>query len=110
MACPRRAGVAGLAIPAALSAGAARVARRPDEQEAQARADAMLAMLHSAGGAAVPVLLHGEGSSCWPALRYARSLGLATRVGLEDVLVMPNGSPAPDNATLVIAALQQSSR
>ena len=58
----------------------------------------------------VPVLLHGEGSSCWPALRHARSLGLATRVGLEDVLVLPDGSPAPDNSALVIAALAQSSR
>ena len=77
----------------------------PDERETHAQADRVLAMLSRCEGPAVPVLLHGEGSSCWPALRYARSLGLATRVGLEDVLVMPDDSPAPDNAALVIAAL-----
>ena len=52
----------------------------------------------------VPLLLHGEGSSCWPALRHAGLSGLATRVGLEDVLTLPDGSPAADNAALVTAA------
>ena len=82
----------------------------PDERETRAEADRLLAMLDRGEGPAVPVLLHGEGSSCWPALRHARSLGLATRIGLEDVLVLPDGSPAPDNAALVVAALAQSSR
>lgn len=82
----------------------------PDERETQAQADGLLAMLHRGEGPAVPVLLHGEGSSCWPALRHARTLRLATRVGLEDVLVMPDGSPAADNSALVVAALLQSSR
>lgn len=50
------------------------------------------------------VLLHGEGSSTWPALRVAGRLGLSTRIGLEDVLVLPDGSTAPDNAALVRAA------
>ncbi|HEY8717185.1 3-keto-5-aminohexanoate cleavage protein [Pengzhenrongella sp.] len=50
------------------------------------------------------VLLHGEGSSSWPALRVAGRLGLWTRIGLEDVLVLPDGSTAPDNAALVGAA------
>jgi hypothetical protein len=59
--------------------------------------------------AAVPVpmpevLLHGEGTSCWPALRHAVRLGLDTRIGLEDALTLPDGSPAPDNAALVRAA------
>jgi uncharacterized protein (DUF849 family) len=39
-----------------------------------------------------------------PALRVAGRLGLSTRIGLEDVLVLPDGSPAPDNAALVRAA------
>jgi uncharacterized protein (DUF849 family) len=50
------------------------------------------------------VLLHGEGTSCWPALRHAARRGLATRIGLEDVLELPDGTPAPDNAALVRAA------
>ncbi|MCV2489364.1 3-keto-5-aminohexanoate cleavage protein [Geodermatophilus sp. YIM 151500] len=52
----------------------------------------------------VPVLLHGQDGSCWPALRYAARLGLDTRIGLEDTLVLPDGSQAPDNAALVAAA------
>jgi uncharacterized protein (DUF849 family) len=53
----------------------------------------------------VPVLLHGEGTSCWPALRYAAAHGLDTRIGLEDTLELPDGSPAPDNLVLVQTAL-----
>lgn len=52
----------------------------------------------------VPVLLHGEGTSCWPALREAGRRGLATRIGLEDTLTLPDGSPAADNAALVLRA------
>lgn len=55
-------------------------------------------------GAGPPLLLHGEGSSAWPALRLAARWGLSTRIGLEDVLVLPDGSPATDNAALVRAA------
>ncbi len=46
----------------------------------------------------VPVLLHGEGTSAWPALLLAGRLGLSTRIGLEDVLVLPDGAQAADNA------------
>jgi uncharacterized protein (DUF849 family) len=52
----------------------------------------------------VPVLLHGEGTSAWPALLLAGRLGLSTRIGLEDVLVLPDGAVAADNAALVRAA------
>jgi uncharacterized protein (DUF849 family) len=49
------------------------------------------------------VLLHGEGEATWPVLRLARERGLDTRIGLEDTLVLPDGSPARDNADLVRA-------
>ncbi|WP_030674298.1 3-keto-5-aminohexanoate cleavage protein [Streptomyces sp. NRRL B-1347] len=52
-----------------------------------------------------PVLLHGEDGGAWPVLRVAARLGLDARFGLEDVLVLPDGSAAPDNAALVRAAL-----
>ena len=54
----------------------------------------------------IPVLLHGEGSSCWPALRYAGNLGLQTRIGLEDTLYLPDGSLAPSNGALVSTAVE----
>jgi uncharacterized protein (DUF849 family) len=52
----------------------------------------------------LPVLLHGEGTSAWPALLLAGRLGLSTRIGLEDVLVLPDGAAAAGNAALVRAA------
>jgi uncharacterized protein (DUF849 family) len=52
-----------------------------------------------------PRLLHGEGDACWPLIAHSGRLGLATRVGLEDTLVNPDGSPAIDNADLIRRAL-----
>jgi uncharacterized protein (DUF849 family) len=63
-------------------------------------AERLVAALDGAG----PLLLHGEDEATWPVFRQARALGLDTRIGLEDTLVLPDGSPAPDNAALVRAA------
>lgn len=75
----------------------------PPQEEVRGLAEAMLAPLKDV----VPIgriLLHGEGSTAWEALEYAGWAGLQARVGLEDTLVLPDGSPAPDNAALVRAA------
>lgn len=63
---------------------------------------------HGTAGRAprVPVLLHGEEDACWPLVAHAGRLGLPTRIGLEDTLVLPDGTPARDNAELVRAALE----
>ncbi|TGZ11960.1 3-keto-5-aminohexanoate cleavage protein [Streptomyces rhizosphaericola] len=63
-------------------------------------------LLGEVGSAATPVLLHGEDGAAWPVLRLAASRGLDTRIGLEDVLHLPDGTPAPDNAALVRAAYE----
>lgn len=52
----------------------------------------------------IPILLHGEQRSAWPAFTLAVELGLDSRIGLEDTLAMPDGRVAPDNAALVRAA------
>lgn len=79
-----------------------------DESQTQAEADRRLRRLRAGvvGRAAerLPVLLHGEGSSCWPALTFAARTRLDTRIGLEDTLTLPDGSPAPSNAALVAEA------
>ncbi|MDQ1020776.1 3-keto-5-aminohexanoate cleavage protein [Streptomyces afghaniensis] len=54
-----------------------------------------------------PVLLHGEDGGAWPVLRLAGELGLATRVGVEDVLRLPTGRLARSNAELVAAGLAE---
>ncbi|MFC8277007.1 3-keto-5-aminohexanoate cleavage protein [Streptomyces sp. NPDC057271] len=75
----------------------------PDPTTARSTARSLLADLGTAHGR--PVLLHGEQGGAWPVLRLARRLGLATRIGLEDTLVLPDGSRADSNAQLVAAAL-----
>lgn len=49
-------------------------------------------------------LQHGEGDGTWAALEDAVRRGIDARIGLEDVLVMPDGAFAPGNAALVSAA------
>jgi uncharacterized protein (DUF849 family) len=72
--------------------------------DATTRADEILARLRAAERTA-PILLHGAGESCWPLVAHAGLLGLATRIGLEDVLTGPRGEPVADNAELVRLAL-----
>ncbi|MEM1317680.1 MAG: 3-keto-5-aminohexanoate cleavage protein [Pseudomonadota bacterium] len=66
---------------------------------------ACLTILKKAGCDA-PILLHGEGESTWPCLQEAAKLGLQTRIGFEDTLLLPDGLPAPDNTALVDAAFE----
>jgi uncharacterized protein (DUF849 family) len=54
---------------------------------------------------AAPRLHHGLEAATWPVLERAVELGHDVRVGLEDTLVLPSGRASPDNAALVIAAL-----
>jgi uncharacterized protein (DUF849 family) len=66
-------------------------------------ADQILDQLRELGQAAP--LLHGEDETCWLLVRRAGQLGLATRVGMEDVLTGPAGEPVTGNAELVKHAL-----
>jgi uncharacterized protein (DUF849 family) len=74
-----------------------------------ATADDLLSQVMSAGSPA-PVLLHGLDESCWPLLEHAGRRGVQTRIGLEDTLLLPDGSTTPDNAALVSAAVDLLSR
>ena len=60
--------------------------------------------------AGLPVLLHGTDGGAWPVLRMAVDLGLDTRIGLEDVLLLPDGSIATGNLDLVRAARECGAR
>ena len=54
----------------------------------------------------VPRLLHGHGANAWAVLERAGELGYDSRIGLEDTLTLPDGSPARDNAHLVGVGLE----
>ena len=47
-------------------------------------------------------LHHGVGQATWAVLDAAVPLGREIRIGLEDVLTLPDGRRAPDNAALVV--------
>jgi uncharacterized protein (DUF849 family) len=79
-----------------------------DEQEsnrARAAADEILSILR-ASDVQKPILLHGTNASAWPLLQLAIDSGLSTRIGLEDVSTLPDGSTAKSNAELVTAAIR----
>jgi len=86
-----------------------RVLIEPDEDDsaaALATAEAIIALLDllDAANIRLPRLLHGVGAAAWPLLDAAYHRGYDARIGLEDTLTMPDGTPAPDNAALVAAA------
>jgi uncharacterized protein (DUF849 family) len=74
----------------------------PDPAEALADADRLLAAL-SPGGP--EVLLHAEGPAVWAVLRDAVRRGVHSRIGLEDVRTLPDGSVATGNVELVATAV-----
>lgn len=86
--------------------------RGADAAAALKSADAMVAVLDKAG-IRVPRLLHGSNATAWAVIDEAARRGYDTRAGLEDVLTMPDGRPAPDNAAIVAEArrrVEQSGR
>jgi uncharacterized protein (DUF849 family) len=54
----------------------------------------------------IPQLWHGYGERTWEVLAAAAAGGHDVRVGLEDVITLPDGSVAASNAELVAAAVE----
>jgi uncharacterized protein (DUF849 family) len=80
----------------------------PPEQDladALRRCEQMHAELDALGGN-TERLTHGEQDQTWALLKEAGKRGDATRIGLEDTFLFPDGTPAPDNVALVRSALQ----
>jgi uncharacterized protein (DUF849 family) len=76
----------------------------PDDAEAALAAAASIVALLVRAGVRVPLLVHGEGAGAWPVLRWAAARGHAVRIGLEDSLLLPDGSTAGSSAEQVRAA------
>lgn len=97
-----------LALPAP-SAGAIRamIEMGPGEfAAARAEAEAMRAALAPLG---LPILLHGFDDNAWDFIDLAAAWGCQTRIGLEDVLSLPDGRAA-GNAALVAEAARRLGR
>jgi len=75
----------------------------PDPAVALQDAAEMEAIL-SAAGITLPQAHHGFDGSCWAVNQRALARGHGIRTGMEDVVVLPDGSPTRDNAQLVEAA------
>lgn len=54
----------------------------------------------------IPRLLHGLDTTAWDLVREAINRRYSTRVGLEDMLMLPDGTPAQNNTALIAAARQ----
>lgn len=83
-----------------------RVLLEPEEADLAGALATVLAIeaVLDAAGDRTPRLLHGEGPTAWPLIDAALARAYETRIGLEDVLTLPDGSLAADNAALVQAA------
>jgi uncharacterized protein (DUF849 family) len=60
----------------------------------------------TSSGIALEQVHHGYGIACWAVNRCALDGGHGIRTGFEDVTLLPDASPARDNADLVAAAAQ----
>jgi uncharacterized protein (DUF849 family) len=60
--------------------------------------------------AEVAQLWHGYGPRTWEVISAAAAAGIDVRIGLEDTLVLPDGSVAAGNSELVAAAVELTKR
>jgi uncharacterized protein (DUF849 family) len=75
-----------------------------DEDPAEAVATCrQMARAIRAAGVETPLLYHGFDASTWPIVQAAIEDGVETRIGFEDVLVLPDGSIAESNDALIKA-------
>lgn len=74
-----------------------------DADEAVAQCRAIAGALREAGVAA-PILYHGFDDSTWPVVRAAFEDRCETRIGFEDGVLLPDGTPARNNVELIEAA------
>lgn len=69
------------------------------------RTVALIERVLDENGVQTPRLLHGRAEAAWPVLEAAVRKGYDIRIGLEDTLLLPDGTQAADNAALVAAAV-----
>jgi len=83
------------------------------EQQEMAAALAVVAKIEEmlrGAGIALPIILHGVGRTAWELIDVAAQRGYDTRIGLEDVLTLPDGKQARGNGELVAEAVKRAVR
>ena len=63
------------------------------------------AIAEALAGVDLPRILHGADAAAWVVLDESVRRGWGTRIGLEDTLLLPDGSAATSNAALVTEAV-----
>jgi uncharacterized protein (DUF849 family) len=76
----------------------------PEPVAAEAEADRITVALDRAD--IRPRVYHGYGLATWRVIQYAFESGWEVRVGLEDTLILPDGTQATGNAELVGVAVR----
>jgi uncharacterized protein (DUF849 family) len=79
----------------------------PEEQEMK-DAVAVVGFLEAflnRGNVNIPRLLHGYNATAWDFVGLAAARRCDTRIGFEDTVVMPDGSPAPGNGAIIAQAV-----
>ena len=74
------------------------------DPEAAVRHAAGMEEIVTSAGIGLEQVHHGYETGCWPVNRRALLRGHGIRTGLEDITLLPDGTPARDNAELVAAA------
>jgi uncharacterized protein (DUF849 family) len=80
-----------------------RILLEPAEASCSARIN-LRQIEQTLAGVEQPRLLHGLGRCAWDLVALAAERGYDTRIGFEDTLRLPDGTPAKSNADLVTAA------
>jgi uncharacterized protein (DUF849 family) len=99
-------------VSSGLAARCLRVLLEPMEPDMAAAVQTVASVesILATGRMTLPVLLHGLNSTAWTLVDEAAKRGYDTRIGFEDVLILPNGERAASNASLVSEAAKHRKR
>ncbi len=89
-----------------------RILLEPQEQATEAALEMVQAIefVVDRNGVDIPRLLHGLNRTAWDMIDAAASGNYETRVGFEDILMLPDGTRAASNAALVAEAVRRTAR
>jgi uncharacterized protein (DUF849 family) len=92
-----------LLLQSGLASRCMRILLEPQEQDIKTAVETVNKMEEVLNAAAlnVPLLLHGTEATAWPMMDEAITRGYDVRIGLEDTVILPDGSIARNNAELI---------